>query len=52
MATKKKSTIEHRRKVRALESKRDALLAQAAKTKTGLATIRAELKSVRAQGAK
>jgi len=52
MATKKKSTIEHRRKVRQLEAKRDALLAAATKTKTGLATIRAELKSVRAQGAK
>lgn len=48
----KKSTIEHRRKVRALEAKRDQLMANQQKLKTQLATTRAELKSVRSMGAK
>lgn len=52
MATKRKSTVDHRRKVRALEAKRDSLLQAAAKLKTNLATVRAELKSVKKTGAK
>lgn len=54
MATraKSKSTVEHRRRVRALEAKRDSLITQGTKTKVQLATVRAELKQVRKQGAK
>jgi hypothetical protein len=48
----KKSTIEHRRRVRALEAKRDALMHTQTKSKVQLAALRAELKSVRGQGAK
>lgn len=51
MATKKKTTIDHRRKIRGLEAKRDQLLINQSKTKTSLATVRAELKSIRTQGA-
>lgn len=47
-----KTSIDHRRKIRALEAKRDALLGNAAKNKTDLAKVRAELKAVRKQGAK
>lgn len=39
--------IQHRRKVRQLETKRDTLLEQAAKQKTELAAVRATLKQVR-----
>ena len=39
--------IAHRRKIRALEAKRDALMERAAKTKVDLATTRAQLKSQR-----
>jgi len=39
--------IAHRRKVRSLETKRDALTEQAAKIKMQLAATRAELKSQR-----
>lgn len=48
----KKSTIDHRRKVRALEAKRDALMHNQQKQKIQLASVRAELKSTRTQGAK
>lgn len=44
-----KSSIEKRRKLRALEAKRDALLESKTKSATELAKVRAELKSVRAQ---
>jgi len=40
-----KSTIGKRRKIRALEAKRDALLEASSKNKTELAKVRAELKS-------
>jgi len=41
------TTIEKRRKIRALEAKRDSLLEQAKKAKAGLATVRADLKHAR-----
>lgn len=44
-----KTNIDRRRKLRALEARRDALMQNAQKNKTELAKIRAELKSVRAQ---
>ena len=47
-----KSTIQHRRQVRALEAKRDKLVEDAAKRKTELAKVRTELKLLRATGAK
>lgn len=40
-------TIEKRRKVRALEAKRDALIESNKKGKNRLASVRAELKSTR-----
>jgi len=45
-----KSSIEHRRKVRALEAKRDALIKAAEKTKMQLAVVRADLKHTRKAG--
>ena len=42
-----KSSIEKRRKIRALEAKRDLLMASKSKSTTELAKVRAELKSVR-----
>lgn len=42
-----KSNIDKRRKVRALEAKRDKLLESKQKSVTGLATVRAELKQLR-----
>jgi hypothetical protein len=44
-----KSNIDRRRTVRALEAKRDQLLQNQEKTKTELAKVRAELKSVKAR---
>lgn len=47
-----KSTLEHRRKIRALEAKRDALLQAGHKQKTDIARVRAELTALRRQGGK
>jgi|WetSurMetagenome_2_1015567.scaffolds.fasta_scaffold30390_4 hypothetical protein len=44
-----KTNIERRRKLRALEARRDALMQASQKNKTELAKVRAELKSVRSQ---
>lgn len=41
------TNIEHRRKIRALETKRDALLVQKAKALNSLAQVRLELKQAR-----
>lgn len=45
------TNIEKRRKIRALEAKRDTLLQQKQKATSGLAIVRAELKSLRKRGA-
>lgn len=47
-----RSTIEHRRKIREVESRRDKLIMQNHKARTELAKTRAELKSLRSAGAK
>ena len=44
-----KSSIDKRRKIRALEAKRDALLEGKNKSASELAKVRAELKTVRGQ---
>lgn len=44
-----KSGIDRRRAIRALEAKRDGLLQAQVKTRTELAKVRAELKSVKTQ---
>ena len=44
------SNISKRRKLRALEAKRDALSERQAKDKVALAALRAELKSMRKNG--
>lgn len=44
-----KTNIDRRRKLRALEARRDSLMQSAQKNKTELAKVRAELKSVRSQ---
>jgi hypothetical protein len=41
------SSMDKRRKIRALEARRDALLAAQSKAKTNLAVVRAELKQAR-----
>jgi hypothetical protein len=43
------SSIEKRRRIRALEAKRDVLMESKTKSQTELAKVRAELKSVRGQ---
>jgi hypothetical protein len=43
------TNVEKRRRIRALEAKRDQLMQSKVKNVTELAKIRAELKSVRAQ---
>jgi hypothetical protein len=48
MATK--TSIEHRRKIRALETKRDQLIQLSEKTKNQLAEVRADLKHHRRAG--
>jgi hypothetical protein len=48
MATK--STVEHRRRVRALEAKRDKLLQDTEKNKQQLNLVRADLKLLRKVG--
>lgn len=50
MATK--SSVEHRRKVRALEAKRDALIQAQEKTRQQLILVRADLKHQRKAGTK
>lgn len=45
-----RSTIEHRRKVRAAETKRDKLIEGNQKNRHELAKARAELKSLRSAG--
>jgi len=50
MATK--SSVEHRRKVRALEAKRDALIQAQEKTRQQLTLVRADLKHQRKAGTK
>jgi uncharacterized protein YigA (DUF484 family) len=47
-----KTTIAHRRKIRELEAKRDRLMEGSQKNKTELAKTRAELSTLRKQGAK
>lgn len=47
-----KTTIAHRRKVRELEARRDRLIEGSQKNKTELAKTRAELSTLRKQGAK
>jgi len=47
-----KTSIEHRRKLRALEAKRDALMAQQDQAKIKLANTRTELNLLRKRGAK
>ncbi len=47
-----KSSVEQRRKVRALEAKRDQLIVTAEKTKQQLAIVRADLKHTRRAGTK
>ena len=47
-----KTSIAHRRKVRELEAKRDRLLEGSSKQKTELAKTRAELSTLRKQGAR
>lgn len=47
-----KTTIDHRRKVRALEAKRDELIQRTANAKIELAKVRAELQAKKRQGAK
>ena len=47
-----KTTIAHRRKVRELEARRDRLMEGSQKNKTELAKTRAELSTLRKQGAK
>lgn len=47
-----KSTVQHRRKVRALEAKRDALLQAQEKNKLQLTLVRADLKHQRKVGTK
>jgi hypothetical protein len=47
-----KTSIAHRRKVRELEAKRDRLLESNSKNKTELAKARAELSTLRKQGAR
>lgn len=46
------SSISHRRAIRALEAKRDKLQEGNNRNKTELAKVRAELKTLRARGAK
>jgi len=50
MATR--TSVEHRRKIRALEAKRDQLVQTAEKTKQQLALVRADLKHQRRAGTK
>lgn len=47
-----RTTIEHRRKIREMEAKRDRLLQAQEKAKHELAKTRAELRSQRKSGAK
>lgn len=47
-----RSSVEHRRKLRALEAKRDALIQQAEKNKQQLTLVRADLKHQRKMGTK
>jgi len=47
-----RTTIQFRRKVRELEAKRDKLLEMNTRNKTELSKVRAELTSMRKQGAK
>lgn len=47
-----KTSIQHRRKLRELEAKRDRLLENNTKHKMELAKTRAELSALRKQGAK
>jgi hypothetical protein len=47
-----KSTIQHRRKVRELEAKRDRLMESQSKNKNELVKVRAELKQMRRAGAR
>lgn len=44
-----KTNIERRRKIRALEAKRDSLMQSKNRNQSELAKVRAELKTVRAQ---
>jgi hypothetical protein len=46
------SGVEHRRKIRALEAKRDVLIQTQEKTKQQLALVRADLKHQRKAGTK
>lgn len=50
MATK--TSVEHRRRVRALEAKRDQLIQAQEKNRQQLTVVRADLKHVRKVGAK
>lgn len=47
-----RSTVSHRRSLRALEAKRDTLIEKRAKADTDLKAVRAELAAKRKQGAK
>ena len=47
-----KTSITHRRKIRELEAKRDKLLESQLKAKADLVQVRANLKHMRATGAK